>query len=181
MKVKITTQRVSELRKSENPLEVSLYDYIDDLRTVQSSGGLPTAHEKGMIVFPKIDNADCPVSVYKLFTTLDKVIIEDYNFWVYAPNAFLETNVFTGLPNATTFDENDNEVAVKWKDWKADANYDQPLHQNETHCIISCQSFGKYLTEAEVANIISNEESSGIELLGINELNAKLNLFIEEE
>jgi len=181
MKAIIHTQNIASLMTSEVVKDQLLFGLILNLIGAQTNGGLPKEHIPGKLVFPNIDNNDCPLSYYKTFYNEDKVTMSEYPLFIYAPIAFLETNVFTGLPNATTFDENDNEVSVKWKDWRADEHYTQPLYKNETHCIISCQSFGKYLTEAEVANIISNEENSGIELLGINELNAKLNLFIEEE
>jgi hypothetical protein len=165
MKAVIHTQNIASLMTSEIEKDKFLFGLVLNLMGAQTNGGLPKEHIAKKLVFPNISNDDCPLSYYKMFYDEAIVTISDYPLFIYAPVAFLETDVFADLPNATTFDADDIEVAVKWKNWKADVNYNQPLHQNETHCIISCQSFGKCLTEIEASTIIDREVSEGIVLM----------------
>lgn len=182
MKITIKTVRYNEdLKKSQNPLRQELAGYVDELIANSVTGTVKASDKQGQMIFDKVNNKSSDIITYKLFLNENMVEVSDFPMWIYAPKAFLETNVFTGLRGATALDEDENEVPVKWKNWSATPHYDIPLKENDTHVILSLQTFGECLTEAEAAIIASKEESEGIELLSTIEYLAKLPLFETEE
>jgi|TARA_R110000744_G_scaffold191943_1_gene311123 hypothetical protein len=158
----------------------NLYKYVQSLATAQANGVIAMGKTKpGTLYYPEVSDHSITIAMYKAYVSDAIVEMRDYSLFIYAPIAFLESNVFAGLPGATTLilneDTNEFDVTpVKWKNWKSSDSYTQPIHTNDTHVIIGCQYSGNKLTETQASIIITNEVSSEIELMGAAELAVKV-------
>ena len=130
----------------------NLYKYVQSLATAQANGVIAMGKTKpGTLYYPEVSDHSITIAMYKAYVSDAIVEMRDYSLFIYAPIAFLESNVFAGLPGATTL-----------------------ILNNDTHVIIGCQYSGNKLTETQASIIITNEVSSEIELMGAAELAVKV-------
>lgn len=173
----------SSLLQTGNPIDQMLYYVIDDFdKFANKPNGKFQAQEapKDEYRFLVKDDYLIPTGQFIQLISHQNVEVEKPNIHIYAPIALLDENVPDWLYDHEQEVEGEM-VPVTFREWGASGTQQQPIRENDTHCIIRTEVNNKFPDKSQILQLISWCDTNGYEFMLPEAMKAKLVEFEEEE